>query len=90
MQMINSHGWESNPGLLERESGSKPTEPLMSSSMVQLVCCLTHVLRGPGSIPSHGSLSFASISMGYYMIYFNIYGIFILKIISKYKPVYSQ
>ena len=36
--------------------------------MAQLVCCLTHILRGPGSIPSHGSLSFAIISMCYYMI----------------------
>ena len=51
--------WDSNLGLLERESGSKPTEPLMSSSMAQLVCCLTHVLRGPGLNPSHGSLLFA-------------------------------
>ena len=46
---------------------------LLSSSMAQLVCCLTHVLRGPGSIPSHGSSLFAFISLCYYMIYF-IYG----------------
>ena len=37
--------------------------------MAQLVCCLTHVLRGLGSIPSHGSLLFAFISVCYYMIY---------------------
>ena len=47
--------------------------PTFSSSMAQLVCCLTHVQRGPGSIPSHGSLLFAFISMCYYMIIF-IYG----------------
>ena len=41
--------------------------------MAQLVCCLTHMLRSCGSIPSHGSLLFAFISMCYYMIYF-IYG----------------
>ena len=28
MQIINCHGWESNPGFLERKSGSKPTEPI--------------------------------------------------------------
>ena len=32
MQIINCHGWESNPGFLERKSGSKPTEPLMAKS----------------------------------------------------------
>ena len=63
MQIINCHGWESNPGSSECESGSKPTEPLMS--------CLTHILKSLGSIPSHGSLLFAFISMCYYMIYFN-------------------
>ena len=41
--------------------------------MAELVCCLTQILRGPGLIPSHGSLLFAFISMCYYMIYF-IYG----------------
>ena len=46
--------------------------PTFSSSMAQLVCCLTHIPRGPGSIPSHGSLLFAFISMCYYMIYFII------------------
>ena len=47
--------------------------PTFSSSMAQLVCCLTHVQRVLGSIPSKGSLLFAFISMCYYMIYF-IYG----------------
>ena len=30
MQIINCHGWDSNPGSSECESDSKPTEPLMS------------------------------------------------------------
>ena len=68
MQIKNCHGWDSNPGSSECESSSKPTEPLMSSSVAQLVCCLTHILRSLGSNPSHGNLLFVIMLLYEYAI----------------------